>query len=153
MALDNEMRRHAISKWLQKRFVFTHFITLATNANDVPLLRMRKLIKDWDGRVNRKLYGPKWLLHHDELLFWFAFVEKPRANPHWHLLMRFPDTDKIDAMKREIEVVWNRLVPAGTVNIQDIKEKPERVAEYVAKQLGSDLQYNNFIAPDEFRRV
>ena len=60
----------------------THFITLASNSSNVSLKVMRDRISHWDRLVNRELYGPKWHKHHDELLWFFAFLEKPETNPH-----------------------------------------------------------------------
>lgn len=145
-------RQRVLADWLHQRFEFTHFVSLATNTNDVSIPRMRRMFKLWDARLNRRLYGPKWLAHYDELLFWFAFIEKPVINPHWHLLVRLEDAGKAASLIEHAEPIWKKLISSGTANVQAIREKPERVADYVAKELGRELQYNEFIAPDQFRR-
>ena len=72
-----------------ERFGPTYFVTLATNAyNPVSQNRMRDLLKAWSARVNRALLGSRWQKKPDEHIFFFAFLEKPDINPHWHLLLQ-----------------------------------------------------------------
>lgn len=146
------VRRQAIRTWLDEQFTFTHFITLASNSNDVSLDVMKDRLKGWDARVNRELYGPKWLKHYDELLWFFAFLEKPDVNPHWHLLCRFTDADKLARFTPVAGMKWSKMLPMGTVDVQQITEKHSRVVDYVVKRVGGEIEYRNFITPDEFRR-
>lgn len=147
-----DLHKRAISKWLSETFTFTHFITLTSNSSDISVQSLRDRIKHWDALVNRELYGPKWRKHYDEILWWFAFMEKPETNPHWHLLCRFQDVDKLAKFTVVAEMMWLKTLPSGTVDIQPIKENPERVNDYVTKRVGSKIQYDHFITPDEFRR-
>lgn len=140
-------------QWLNEEFTFTHFVTLASNSNDISLRVMRDRIEHWDQRVNRELYGPKWRKHYDELLWFFAFLEKPTTNPHWHLLVRFQDRDKLLRFAPVAEMKWRKVLPQGTVDIQPITGKHSRVVDYVLKSVGGELEYDHFITPDEFRRT
>lgn len=144
-------RREAIHKWLHEQFTFTHFITLASNSSHVSLEVMKDRIKHWDQLVNRELYGPKWRKHYDELLWFFAFLEKPEVNPHWHLLCRFTDADKLAWFGPVAGMKWRKVLPMGTVDVQQITEKHSRVVDYVVKRVGREIEYRNYITPDEFR--
>ncbi|MGA0598131.1 hypothetical protein [Enterovirga sp. CN4-39] len=109
--------------------------------------------------MNRALYGPKWASHKDELLWSFAFLEKPDRNPHWHLLIRLYDHDlavrnnRITKLEVRAAEIWQKLVPSGTADVRRIVHGHDRVASYVAKELGHELQYADFVTPDEFRRL
>jgi len=145
-------------KWLATN-KFTHFVTLATNTSSVREKVMRDRLRAWDARVNRALYGPKWQKHQDELIWFHAFLEKPKANPHWHLLLRLVGrlgSDRNDEFNRLpvlAENTWLDLVPSGSVDVQEIEDESlDNVVAYVAKELRYELQYQNFVTPDEFRR-
>jgi hypothetical protein len=149
--------RDEISVWLQQHR-FTHFITLTTHDPSLNIEGARGRLKQWDARLNRALYGPKWAQKRDELVWFFAFLEAPFSNPHWHLLLRVDDspvTGKLidtrtlyDTVRR----VWSRLAPAGTVDVQPVSAKIDaELVDYVGKQLGSVTQYTSFVTPDEFR--
>jgi len=162
----------ALKEWLDTEFKFTHFITLATNDSRVALRtrnklaskdsqlkneRLRDLLREWDARVNRELNGPKWLQHKEELTFWFAFFEKPVSNPHWHLLFRIDFFDhllpdpRLDRLTVVATAHWQKLVPSGSVSVKQITARSERVTDYVAKELGHNVQYESYIVPDDFR--
>lgn len=145
-------RRQAIHSWLTDTFNFTHFLTLATNSSEYSLRTMRDRLRAWDGRVNRRLYGPKWHAHFDECVWYFGFLEKPDTNPHWHLLMRFDDHAKIGSLTEAAHRSWLQLVPSGTTDVVPITEKPAYVNDYVLKRVGHEVEYEHFITPDEFRR-
>jgi hypothetical protein len=76
--------QHQMLDWLQ-RYQWTHFVTLALNDPGVGLDRARNILKGWDARMNRRLFGPKWHKKPDERLFAFYFFEKPETNPHCSL--------------------------------------------------------------------
>ena len=143
--------RLAVTRWLHQHNP-THFLTLATNSGGLSIDKMKSMLKQWDGRVNRTLYGPKWHKHYDELLFYFAFIENPNTNAHWHLLLRFQDEDKLSTLRHAAIYEWRRITPGGSVNLQAIESTPSRLIDYVAKQIQGDLQYTSFVTPDEFRR-
>lgn len=146
-------RRQAIQKWLDEEFTFTHFMSLASNSPDVSIRTMRDRIKFWDARLNRKLLGPKWRRHWDEATWWFAFLEKPDVNVHWHVLARFQDRAKLTTFARAAEQVWLEILPGGSVDFQVITGRHDRVTDYVSKRVGHDVEFAEFITPDEFRRT
>lgn len=150
--------RKAMGLWLSTSFEFTHFITLTTHNCQLGPGAMRNRLKDWDAQINRALYGPKWHKHADELLGFFAFLEKPTVNPHWHLLVRIVGrwgSDPADDFRRlpvETKRVWKRITPGGTTDVQSISPGPHStVEEYVAKELRGGIQYSDFIVPDQLR--
>lgn len=149
--------RDEISAWLQEHR-FTHFITLTTHDPSLTIEGARGRLKQWDARLNRALCGPKWAQKRDELVWFFAFLEAPLSNPHWHLLLRVDDspvTGKFIETRKlcdTVRQVWSRLAPAGTVDVQPLGEKTDiELVDYVGKQLGSVAQYSSFVTPDEFR--
>lgn len=152
-------RRLELQAWLGEKFDFTHFVTLTTNDPTFRPDTMRKRLKEWDARVNRKLYGPKWKEHADELIWYFAFLEKPVANPHWHLLLRIVGkfgsdlSEESTGLSEFATTAWKQVVASGTADVQEIHPGTYKtVAEYVAKELPGELQYDCFLTPDQFRR-
>ncbi|MDP2120674.1 MAG: hypothetical protein Q8K28_12285 [Hoeflea sp.] len=151
--------REEISGWLQQQR-FTHFITLTTHNPSITIARMRERLKQFDARLNRALYGPKWASHKDQLIWFFAFIESPETNPHWHLLLTLDHTPVADKLidttllEEHIRDVWLRLAPAGTVDVKEIHGKIDGLlTDYVGKQLVHVPQYSSFVTPDEFRRL
>ncbi|WP_139111204.1 hypothetical protein [Stappia indica] len=138
-----------------ERFGPTHFVTLATNAyNPVSQNRMRDLLKAWSARVNRALLGGRWQKKPDEHVFFFAFLEKPHVNPHWHLLLQ-ADIEMIsdlDAWKERFaqhaEKAWTDLLPAGTVDVQRYHSRD--VIDYTLKSAFSDVEYVSYVVPREY---
>jgi hypothetical protein len=56
----NEKSKQALVQWLAETHKFDYFITLATNNPSMERQTLREKLKEWDARVNRKLYGSKW---------------------------------------------------------------------------------------------
>lgn len=149
--------RQALTDWLSATYTFDLFVTLTTNSGDYSRERLRDVLREWDQRMNRKLFGPKWHNHQDELLWTFSMMEKPSLNAHWHLLIRRmdPDDSKWSEQVRKIRVfgpgLWQKLVPEGRADVKVIDRTPERLIDYVTKELGREIQYEDFITPDELR--
>lgn len=143
-----------IVPWLE-RWPWTHFVTLALNDPTASTARCRRLIKRWDARANRKLLGPKWLYKPDERLFAFYFLEKPNLNPHWHALVmldeRIPGrrAEQRRWLEESAECLWQTLKPSGTFNVKSIYAR-QGVCGYVAKELGYEVSYREFVVFREF---
>jgi hypothetical protein len=150
--------REALVRWLDSAFTFDLLVTLTTHDSSLGRDRLRDLAREWDARMNRLLYGPKWRQHSDELLWAFAFLEKPEANPHWHLLIRRvePDQRKWDEQVRKIDYkaidIWRKIVPSGHADVRMLNHSQSRLIDYLAKEIGREIQCEDFITPDEFRR-
>lgn len=148
------MRRQLV-QFLMTRPV-THFITLATNHQSFSPTKMRKLLQDWDARVNRQLVGTKWIQRHDERLLFIAFLEQAKFNPHWHLLV---EADPVACRGcREMhwqnlgiiaDASWKRLVPSGTTDTQVVANG--NLMTYVTKELTSDFCWSQVTLSKEFR--
>ncbi len=140
---------------LIERFGPSHFITLATNAyKPVAGLRMRDLLKAWSARVNRSLLGGRWQKKPDEHIQFYAFLEKPKENPHWHLLVQ-ADLEMIedrDEWEKRFaffaEKAWVDLLPSGTIDIQEYKTR--EVIEYTLKAALGEVEYISYFVPREF---
>ena len=157
------MQKHLIDKKklrrefedLVERFSPTHFVTLATNAyRPMTRERLRQLLKEWSARVNRAQLGSRWQKKPDEQIMFFAFLEKPDVNPHWHLLIQadIEMIDDLDKWSREFqdiaEKVWVKLLPSGTI---DVKKYISRGAiEYSLKWALGDVEYVSYVVPREF---
>jgi hypothetical protein len=148
------VRQREAIKDLLDRWSWTHFITLATNDPTLSVVHMRRLIKQWDARVNRTLNGPRWHRQPDTRL-WAAYaLENPNTNPHWHVLVMIdhPDPGKrawqLEQLPEVALTKWIELVQTGTVDVQRINHKPGAI-DYVAKQLINPLQYDELIFPGE----
>jgi len=111
-------------------------------------------LKEWDGRMNRKLAGPKWAERKEDRMWAFYFLEKPAANPHWHGLVRLTPAPGMLEKQKEMfdlhaERIWKKLVPSGTVKSLPIFDQ-RGVADYVAKSLPYAVSYEHFVTPDQF---
>lgn len=125
-----------------KRNRFTHAVTLATNAPGTSLSRMHDLLKIWDQRMNRFLIGPKWQARPDVRMVWFAFLELPKTNPHWHLIVEADQLETAAQRSRlvdfglEAERTWCKLTPRGSVDVGPFRDTG--AVDYATKNLRSD---------------
>lgn len=138
-----------------REYSFTHFITLATNHQQLSYGRMRSLLKQWDARVNRALIGPKWTKRPDERIIWFAFPEKLDVNPHWHLLLEVDPLAetlsrrwRTDNLSRIARNEWLRLVPSGSFDCQAVASAD--VIDYVLKCMTAGSYIEQFVVSREF---
>src|SRR5690349_17312229 len=119
---QSKRSRQAIHELLERQSLHL-FITLATNSYGVGKVPMSELYKQWDARVNRRLFGRNWARKSGERLWIFAALEKPRSNPHWHLLVSIRgDLPKRDKTSQKLHTlageVWEKLCPRGSVDVQ-----------------------------------
>ena len=150
-----------IPLWLEN-WKFDRFVTLATNGANLPARtfgsrhdHLTGLLEEWDGRMNRKLAGPKWSKRPEDRMWAFYFLEKPAANPHWHGLVRLTPPPGMlakhgELFDRHAESIWKALVPSGTVKSLPIFDQ-RGVADYVAKSLPYPVSYAYFVTPDQFQ--
>lgn len=153
---DFSVLKPHIVEWLA-RYSWTHFATLGTNDHGqrVTLQAMHDLLKRWDARMNRRLFGHKWSKRVDERLFAAFFLEKAVTNPHWHglIMLDNPDTAKRAEqaliLKDDGEATWQELKPGGTFDFRRVIA-PEGIARYVTKELGNMVNYKSFVVPRGF---
>lgn len=148
--------RKKMEDWLST-FPFHFFVTLAPNRGRLSKERMRRLFLEWDARVNRKLYGPKWQKLYAERLFIFAALEKPYTNSHWHLLVKLMDyqfegegafESRCRLLQEVAEPCWESVVRSGSLKIKRIWD-PGGAVKYSVKEFCNPIQYESWIAPDE----
>ena len=150
-----------IPAWLEQ-WKFDRFVTLSTNGSVLPTSssapsnrRMTDVLKEWDGRVNRKLVGPDWATKVVDRMWAFYFLEKPASNPHWHGLVRFEPyfparrQSRAELFDLHAERIWKKLMPKGSVKILPIFDQ-RGVADYVSKGLPYPVSYEHFVTPDQF---
>ncbi|MEC8628925.1 MAG: hypothetical protein VXY73_02445 [Pseudomonadota bacterium] len=149
MRLRNELRQ------MLKRYEFDYFVTLASNHQQWSYAHLRSLLKQWDAQVNRQINGPKWVKRPDERLVWFAFLEKPDVNPHWHLMVsvdRFIETparqDRTDRFPEIAEKHWMDLAPKGSFDCKTVVSSA--INDYVTKQLHDEACFDNFTIFSQF---
>lgn len=70
-------QRHTVLLTLKFDFAILHRVTESS---------VRRTLRAWDARTNRKLLGPKWHKYTSRHLQWDAFIEKIDVHPHLHLL-------------------------------------------------------------------
>ncbi|MBO9399944.1 hypothetical protein J7399_10415 [Shimia sp. R9_1] len=149
--------RDAMREWLGPMY-FTHLVTLTTNDQSFKRERMKDRLRNWDGRVNREIVGPKWLKRYDERINWIAFPEKAGVNPHWHLLLQLTsdqirDLGASNDFNRIVKRTWSKLVPSGSSDVELIKASvadSTTVADYVTKSLGYEPNIEDFVIFREF---
>lgn len=138
-----------------------YFVTFALNRrgdgrplSDTQIQRQKRLLRQWDGRMNRALFGKQWAkLHHLRLPILYV-PEKLHVNAHWHALVSFPDgavslMNKQDAtFRRQADSIWQELVPSGTFDIKPYAGR--RHVDYLAKSLEFGDHYRHYILPGEF---
>lgn len=150
--------RQQLTDWLNEADPFRYWISLASNDPYISVDRMRGLLRAWDARLNRRMLGPQWAKR-DTRLFYVACLEKPRRNPHCHLLARLSEPDVERRLRQEGELaehaarVWKSLIRSGSTNVQRIRADHGRVASYAAKELLGDTQIEFFVIAREFWRA
>lgn len=147
-----------LNRWSFDRYVTLTFndLSLASSSSRRVTAFMKDKLREWDGRINRKLIGRNWAKMPEFRTFCFFAPEKVGSNPHWHGLVRFFDADEEEHLRQSerfdewAQALWVKLVPSGTVDIQMIDSQVP-TAKYVAKSLGYDVNYDHFVLPDEFQ--
>lgn len=89
------------------------------------------MLREWDAQINRFLLGPRWHMKPDNRLLWYAFLEKPEAHPHWHLLAEIdpaivPALDEkglLDEFARKAEAIWRKVLRSGTARVSDYRDE------------------------------
>jgi hypothetical protein len=134
---------------------FTHFISLALNDPMASVARARRLLREWDARTNRVMLGKRWRRKPDERMNWIAFLEAPRDNPHWHLLVQLLDGQEAayeetrgETFSSRARVIWREVSRSGTLNYQIVED--DGVKTYVTKQLANPETWENFVVFWEF---
>ena len=146
----NDLLHSSLLGFLRK-YQFNMFITLATNWNapnryDAPPLHnmtgdqiltlMQDKLQSFTNRVNRKIAGPRWHKHPDEIMLGFAFIEKLSSNPHWHIVAMV-EPEQLPVAEAHSKKIWDALCPGGSLDHQLPWEK-EGLEKYVSKEIKSD---------------
>lgn len=155
---DKRQRARDVLRERLARNRFSHFITLATNDPMVGTWRMRSLLKEWDARVNRFLVGPKWHKRPDERLLWFAFLEKPEANPHWHLLAEVDPqlaekpaaAARLEEFELQLGNIWRSICATGSADVAPYRD--EGAIFYATKEQTREDLLASFVSHLEFIR-
>jgi len=122
---------------------FTHFVTLASNAPGTSIYRMDDWLKAWDASMNHILIGSRWRKRPDLRMIWFAFLEKPETNPHWHLLVDNAGLEtevqlaRLENFGLEADRMWGKVSPRGSVNTQLYLNSG--AIDYVTKSVRGDV--------------
>jgi hypothetical protein len=132
-----QVLRDRFANWLVS-FDVDWFITLNFN-RPISIEGARHQFKEWLGRVDRSLLGPKW--HRkpsSERTFAVATIENPDRNTHLHLLLKFP-SKAAELSRSEILTKtkmcdhWKKLEVGGQLFSEPINEMVG-LAGYVTKQ-------------------
>ncbi|SEQ53348.1 hypothetical protein SAMN05428969_3408 [Devosia sp. YR412] len=151
-----------VSQWKWDRFVTLTFNNAATKSPlrgqaDRQILAAREKLKAWDARMQRKLIGRKWASNHDQRLFCTYVPEKATVNIHWHGLVRLWDVEG-DERRRQLakfdewaDRIWRDLVPPGNADVKEVHDD-HGIARYTSKSLTDVINFEYWVAPDEFWR-
>ena len=154
--------RNWAAQWRWDRFVTLTFNQPGsgqpiTGLNDRQALRLKDKLKEWDGRMQRKVVGSNWAHIPDNRMFCLYTLEKPTVNPHWHGLIHFFDVDD-EERKRQgkqfdewANFVWKTLVPSGDVDVKTTYDEKGAVG-YIGKSLLDRLNFEYWVPQDEFWR-
>jgi hypothetical protein len=131
-----------------EKYPWTHAVTLAFNAGDVSLSVAEDRLCEFVRRLNREAAGPRWQKRPDEQIFSFWCLEKPEVNTHWHgaVWLEAKHVSKLSIrgpLARTFEKHWQYLVASGTLDIQNMDDKPGWLA-YAGKELRKPVQYSAF---------
>jgi hypothetical protein len=89
----------------------------------------------WIARMNRLCNGPRWWKPDRRHLRMTGFVTfETRGNLHAHLIVRPPRGANPHHFWPDAELMWNELVPGGTLKIKSVWGLPG-AASYVTKDL------------------
>jgi hypothetical protein len=146
--------RKELREMLQ-RHTYSHAVTLALNEPGTSTERARRLLKAWDARVNSDLLGPRWHKKPDERVLWYAFLESPRQNPHWHILAEVcPDRPRskewIDRFPTASTIAWWSVSRSGSLDVQSCNSWA--AIKYTTKDLIDNMSYECFVSHMEFVR-
>jgi hypothetical protein len=112
------------------------FITLNFN-RPISIAGARHQLKEWLGRVDRSLLGPKWHRRRSiERTFAVAVIENPNRNTHLHLILRSPPKAAELSRSAVLTILydnWKALEPGGQFFSEPI-ENIGGLANYVSKQ-------------------
>lgn len=120
------------------------FVTLAFNRDTTPAAAEAKA-RQFNLRIARLLFG-RFATKKTEL--WptvFAVMENVETNLHWHLAVSCAD-DLADRFAEVAGVIWHKLVPSGSVDIQRVSD-PDGLGAYMAKQLTCGRQDRLLLLP------
>ncbi|WP_156342966.1 hypothetical protein [Devosia sp. A16] len=164
--LDPVQRAQAWREWIAPQ-PWDRFVTLAFNQAGSPrpvtgladnqTLALKDKLKEWDGRMQRKVVGTNWAKNHDQRFVGVYTLEKLSTNPHWHGLVRFYEVSDEERRRQGHEfdqwahTVWRRLVPSGDVIVKAVNDERGAVG-YIGKSLLDQLNYANWVPQDEFWR-
>ena len=143
--------RDEIQKWLLNMNPDI-FLTLTFNremTGDHARDRLGNLL----ARIDEKFIGARWqkkVEDRSELVF---FPENMRTNFHYHGIGRLPPHAYRWAtpdLSEKIDVIWKKLMPSGTINVQRIDRSPDKLVGYVTKQLTRPDALESFVTSRDF---
>lgn len=123
-------------------------LTLMPNQPDASHGRLKRLLIDWDARMNRSILGPKWQTRTEKRLRWIAFPEKIDTNPHWHLLLNLTKRHRgwferdVTQLEDLVQRHWKALVSSGTTDTQEIYD--DGAVRYCTKLASVPRDFTNF---------
>ena len=143
----NKTERKALREFINRQ----HFNTAITLDFDyayfdsITIDSMKRTLKAWDAAVNRKLLGKKWHKMPDRNITYFAFIEKPDTNPHFHIAAQIPEHE-ISYFRKQGAIAWKKLRSTDQsevgVRIEEIYEQ-EGWIRYITKSCTSDSWFHS----------
>lgn len=125
---------------------WTYCVTIAFNRDGMSLDAGRSTLKNWQCRMNRRMYGQRWMKK--ETTFFVAFPEHIGTNLHYHILIKVPNQQNKMRTVLAVEDALKTICPSGTY---DIQEPTKENIEYAMKDTYKQINFNNFIVSSEFK--
>ena len=154
--------RNWVAGWKWDRFVTLTFNQPGngqpiSSMADSRVLALKETLKEWDGRMQRKVVGSNWAAVHDHRMFCIYTLEKPAVNPHWHGLVHFYNVDDDERARQGKQfdewanATWKKLVPSGDVDVKTTYDEKGAI-QYIGKSLPDKLNFEYWVPQDEFWR-
>ena len=171
----SDLNRAIIKFAKQQARESTHHIILAPHT-PMTMHQSKRLLRKWDGLLNRQILGGRWNNKEHLHCKWIAFPEHVHSEPHWHLLWRMSgDLAKAKANKvlsgkfsnglkyggringkltHGLDWIvhrhWKRTICSGTSKVVRIFD-PEGLGYYVTKEQWNSVAYDNIVMSGEFK--
>ena len=124
-----------------KNTKFDYVITLNIR-NYMPLPSFKKLVYEFQRRLNKKLFGKNWRKICKEII-WLHNYELKSNNTHTHSVCNLNEYDDVTNFKRQARHIWAKLNnqnPNKQIYI-DKFTKSGAVANYITKENNCDFSF------------
>ena len=150
---ENRKTRGALRHFI-KRERWKYAVTFNFNRPMTPA-NARKKLKDWQGTVDRRLFGASYRKRkaRAERTFFVAIPQRAHRL-HYHAVLDFPSS-RADQFERIAEQVWRKVVPSGRLGIEVLKTPSDtrNWSRYITRATEASSQTEDWVLSTEFEPV